>query len=1652
MKRKNSTEVCQVLSTRTNCLASVSRKITLLGTFAAGLATVILALNSRAADVSMLQGDGFNEHSFDSAGHWDSAAAPTSGNNYFSAFIVRSNPNQPNTNQVFQGDSLTLNPGGAIYQKISPLVMTINTLTNNGRVANAQGGAFTLLGNMHVTTAGMMDTGSGNSSGTDNRTITNGMTISGSGFLTNLTTDANWPSHSTAQGTVVFTGNNSAFTGPQIAMKNTVILVGSEANLGGNPSSFNPAQLVLDNGVLRPTASFSLNYPNGGITFGAGGGTFDIAPGISLTNAEALAGAGSLTLTNAGTLVHLGSAASYTGNLLVNGGTFILGAGGSLAGANTITIGSAATFDATATGLTLASGQTLAGNGTVTGTVTAGSGSKISPGGTGAAATLTVGTDLVLSGNATLPLDFLTTNDVIVVGGNLSPSGVTIVQPVNVPAVGSYPIITVAGTLGGSAANFHVNALTTRNRSYSIVYDTVSTPNRVLLQVSSAGSAANLVWQGDVINGVNNAWDIVTSSNWLNGVNTDVYYDADSVNFTDAGAANQPTLDVTVNPSAVNFNSSSDYTLTGAGGIAGLTAVSKGGTGTLTLSVTNTYFGGTVVTNGVLKLGIPQAVGSPSGATPLVSVAGTGTFDINGLAMDAAYTNVIQINGNGFSGTQGAIDNTVGGLTSGGGDIGIASLSLAGDSTVSATANWQIGNTGAGIVGNGHTLTKIGNNYLYLKHAAANPLGNFIIAGGTVLFWDHADAAGLTTPITLTNGASIDTWNPVTQFQGLTFANPIIVSDPVNGGEIMSTRTPYNHPDADIYNGSVVLNGPLHFLNNSFVGANQYNNNLNSYGKITMNGNIVGTAGVIVEGGTTHYVGSGSPEFYGGNLVTFAGNNSYSGPTLVSNLVQLLITTANQSGGSYDVVDYGTLDVAVAPGKSTIPMKSLTLELANLGAGNIGFTRLASMPASPVVYATNLTIISGVVLPPTAGYSIGQFPLIKYEGTIGGNGFAGLALGKLPTGVTASLIDNSANHTIDLQVTTAGVVWTGANSGDWDFGTVNWYNPVTASADVYSDGETVVFGDVATNFNVNVTQAIQPGGITVNSSSNYTFSSTIGSGNIGGSGALIKDGSGTLTISSTNNTFTGGTFINGGTVKLADQNFVYPYGGGALNNNLGLVSIANGGTLDINGVQVPNFSSFGPEGYNVFLSGAGVGGNGALINSSTNDNDLADPGYVTLTGDATVGGLGDINIRHGVSPQLKSQSSAYTLTKVGPGQFRLRYVTTVSTNFGPINILQGIVSYESSSALGLGDPTKSIMVGSGGGLAWGTIAAPCVRPMICSNNSAIYAYNNTSNVFNSLVTLVSGNVNLNANFYNGMTFSNVISGAGGLTLLAQTRVSLAATNTYSGNTVVVNCNGTNGTSLSGSILRLVGNGSINNSPNITLQGVATGQSFAGALDVSGRVDGTLTLVSGQTLRGDNGSYVRGNVIASSGATITPGGSANIQFMTVSNGLTLQAGSTVAMDVSLDSGITNDLIRVTGTTTYGGTLQLSNSGASVLTNGAAFKLFSNGAFSGNFATISGSPGTGLAWSFNPTNGTAKVVAVVSSAPRFTSIHVSGTTLSLTATNGVANGQYVLYSSTNLALPLAQWSAVLTNSFDANGNVNLSTNIVSPGIASQFYILK
>ena len=87
-------------------------------------------------------------------------------------------------------------------------------------------------------------------------------------------------------------------------------------------------------------------------------------------------------------------------------------------------------------------------------------------------------------------------------------------------------------------------------------------------------------------------------------------------------------------------------------------------------------------------------------------------------------------------------------------------------------------------------------------------------------------------------------------------------------------------------------------------------------------------------------------------------------------------------------------------------------------------------------------------------------------------------------------------------------------------------------------------------------------------------------------------------------------------------------------------------------------------------------------------------------------------------------------------------------------------------------------------------------------------------------------------------------------------------------------------------------------------------------------------------------------------------------------------------------------------------------------------------------------------------TGRVTVLVPKPPQITSIQPMGTSaLVLQGTGGPTNGGYYywLRSSTNLALPLTNWSIVATNSFDAYGNYSNQIPL-TPGMPQQFYRLQ
>ncbi len=122
-----------------------------------------LVSGARAADVTLNLGDAINTSSFDAAGNWSNAAAPSAGNNYFNNGLLLRTPNAAAGAVTFAGDSLTITGPGLVNAVSTDAllwkgagtasVVTVNNLTiNGGQLRHAQGSAdtFTLAGNLAI--------------------------------------------------------------------------------------------------------------------------------------------------------------------------------------------------------------------------------------------------------------------------------------------------------------------------------------------------------------------------------------------------------------------------------------------------------------------------------------------------------------------------------------------------------------------------------------------------------------------------------------------------------------------------------------------------------------------------------------------------------------------------------------------------------------------------------------------------------------------------------------------------------------------------------------------------------------------------------------------------------------------------------------------------------------------------------------------------------------------------------------------------------------------------------------------------------------------------------------------------------------------------------------------------------------------------------------------------------------------------------------------------------------------------------------------------------------------------------------------------------------------------------------------------------------
>ena len=586
-----------------------------------------------------------------------------------------------------------------------------------------------------------------------------------------------------------------------------------------------------------------------------------------------------------------------------------------------------------------------------------------------------------------------------------------------------------------------------------------------------------------------------------------------------------------------------------------------------------------------------------------------------------------------------------------------------------------------------------------------------------------------------------------------------------------------------------------------------------------------------------------------------------------------------------------------------------------------------------------------------------------------------------PASVSVDNDTNAYSFSAPGKITgTTGLVKTGTNSL-----TLNTLNDFTGNMTV-SDGTVAVSGSGG------LYQYVNGNNITVKN--NGTLSLT---GDIGWQSKAL----GWLAVQASGIVLDGGTWQHTGTGNAASSS-----GAGHLftigANGATLDSATAGQTFSIGYRYDYSSSLTSSSGGSLELTGAGNGdlnyifpGTGNLLKTGTGTWSLTAPN--TFTGSTTVS-AGVLNIR----TNSALGSSAGGVTVANNARLELQGNLTISgealnlSGPGGAAFYDGALNSKSGSNVWTGNLTLAAVntrIGCESGatlLVSGVIddGAETNSLTVRSADATGTVILSGANTYQGSTLVVAGNLQLaggNNRLPIGTTL--ILGGVGNVTFDLNGRSQeVAGLTTNAGTTcVVTNSSGTAATftvntpagSPSTYAGRMAGNLALTKSGLDTLTLTST-NNYIGATLISGgtlAVNGFLgtnavTVAAAGTLAGTG--IINGAVTVQSGGTLSPGAGAPGR-MVISNSLTLQSGSTNFLKLNKTAG-TNDNLLVSGLATYGGTLALTNLGGT-LAGGDTFKLFSAATVAGNFSAVAGSPGTGLTWRFNPTNGVLTVYSTV-----------------------------------------------------------------------------
>jgi autotransporter-associated beta strand protein len=1350
--------------------------------------------------------------------------------------------------------------------------------------------------------------------------------------------------------------NSTGFTGTTTISQGKLV-VASDNNLGGGA-------VTLSGGTLGITAAATIDNA---VTLGSGDGTVEVASGISATLSGVVGGSNALTKTGTGSLTLSGNN-TYTGSTTISAGMLVAGhnnALGTTAGSTTVATGATLQL---ASGVTLAEDLTVSGTGvssvgalqvttgsaTVSGAVAMGANTTIGVSGTGLTLSGVVsgtGFNLTKTGNGTLTLSgtvntytgtttvsagtlaiagsgSISTGSITLAGGTLDSTGssVTLANTVALGSgngtvnIGSGNALTLSGVVSGA------NALTktgtgTLTLSGSNSYTGATTVSAGTLIAGSNGALGTTGAGTTVASGATLAVD--------NGVTLAEALTVSGTGVSSGGALQVTTGSATVS-GAVTMGANTTIGVSGtgltlSGVVSGGYALTKDGTGSLTLSGTNTYTGATTVSAGMLAV-TGTLNGSSAGAVTVGNggtLAGSGTVN-GGLTVQSGGTL-----SPGIAGTNNGVGTLTvnGGLTiQSGGTLAVDLVSTSSYDKVNVTGTVNVGSATL-TAGGSYTPVKTtnGDNFVIITNDGVDGVtGTF--ASGTL----SLNSGSLTVDHVGGDGNDVTLTGPVNQAPALggTFTTAGTVTD-------NATTTPFGSvtvTDADDTTGSFTVT----------ITYTAANGTLSSPG-----GGLTGSAGnytltAVTPGGlqillralvftpTNNQVVPGSTVQSTFTLTASDGTTSSSANAttrVTASSINDAPTDIALSNNSVSVYDGSSATVGTLSATDADSGQTLTYSLVSGSGGTdnglftISGTSLVANDASTLTagqsYSVRVRVSDGTdayeksftvtvnndlvvdVLAVDSSAPVGTYSADKADG-------GGLDLREAITIANAFLTTHpSSSVTIRFAGTLSGTITLPTS--------LTVRSGVALTMDSTSDNLSLTIQSVSSSLTMS-------GTLNVSVATGDTL--TINNALTGSGGALTKSGSGTLALGG-NNSYTGATTVSGGGLTIngsIDVTSAVTVGTDATltvgANPLAIGSLAGAGTVAIgSGKELTVGSSNTSTEFSGRFSGAGdliKMGSGTLTLSGTSSSSFsgtmaAREGTLSVASDANLGG-GTVTLNGGTLTVTGADtidnaialgsnggtvsnanaltlsgaiSGTSTLTKAGDGTLTL---STATSNGSAWDLLinDGTVSVDSASRLGTGSIT----------LSQGTLSVTGTTTLV------------------NAVAVTNTNAKIEVTGSATATLGGVLSGSLGLAKTGTGTLALSnAANTYSGALSIL------GTlelqsALSASSFTLGDSSAVlafNNSSAMTVSAPITGQ---GTVTKSGT--GTATLSGANTWSG-------GTTL--SAGKLSVAGSGNI-----GGGAVTMAGGTLAL-----SGTTTlaNAIAFSGNST----IEVSNSGTTLTLSGA-----------------------------------------------------------------------------------------------------------------------